>query len=443
MMEQILVLSVFLPAGALLFFATAWLLGWYPSEKFIARATAAVYSLTSLGIVAGAGLMIAGGSHSLRIYLLDWVHVGEYAFPIEFYFDSVSLTMLMLTSVLTGVVGAFSTTYLHREPGYLRFFLLLHLFGFGAMLAFAGATFDVMICGWELVGLSSVLLIAFFSERRDPVENAIRVYGIYRATDIGLLVGVFCLHHFARSAVLPAAGGPALDETAATIAGGLLLFAAMGKAAQVPFSGWLPRAMEGPTPSSAIFYGSISVHLGAYLLLRARPYFNESPAALVVLVAIGLLTAVHAVIVGRACPDAKTSLAYGSVAQLGLIFAEIGFGWTGLALLHIAGHSIVRTLQFLRAPSMLREYHHIRAAAGGQIPNGIYSIALLPAHLRYRFYWFALDRGHLDSLLDRGFVRPLVKLSEAFVSLERRLVEPHGKGLAHPAAARAMEEIDA
>lgn len=442
-MEQILVLSVILPGAALLFFAISWLLGWNPAEKFVARLTAVVYSLTSLGIIAGSIWMMADGSASLRIHLFDWFHVGEYAFPVELYFDSVSLTMLTLTAVLTGVVGAFSTTYLHREAGYLRFFLLLHLFGFGAMLAFASATFDVLICGWELVGLSSVLLIAFFQERRGPVENAIRVYGIYRATDIGLLVGVFCLHHFAQSAVLPVAGGPALDETAASIVGALLLFAAMGKAAQIPFSGWLPRAMEGPTPSSAIFYGSISVHLGAYLLLRARPYFNDSPAAAVVLVAIGLLTAIHAVIVGRACPDAKTSLAYGSVAQLGLIFAEIGLGWTGLALLHIAGHSIVRTLQFLRAPSMLREYHHIHAAAGGQVANGSHSIAILPAHLRYRFYWFALDRGHLDALLDRGFVRPLVKLSEAIVSLERRLVEPHGRHLSHPAAARAMEEIDA
>jgi len=442
-MEQVLVLSVLLPGAALMFFAISWLLGWNPAEAVIARLTAAVYVLTSLGMIAGAGWMIARVSEALPIHLFDWVQIGGYAFPFELYFDSVSLTMLTLTSVLTGIVAAFSRTYMHREAGYLRFFLLLHLFGFGAMLAFAAGTFDVLICGWELVGLSSVLLIAFFLERRSPVENAIRVYGIYRATDIGLLVGVFCLHHFVKSAVLPAAGGPGVNGTAALIVGGLLLFAAMGKAAQIPFSGWLPRAMEGPTPSSAIFYGAISVHLGAYLLLRARPYFNDSPIALVVLVSVGALTAIHGVIVGRACPDAKTSLAYASVAQLGVIFAEIGLGWTGLALLHIAGHSIVRTLQFLRAPSMLHEYHHIHAAAGGHLPNGDRSIAVLPAHLRYRFYWFALDRGHLDALLDRGFVRPLVKLSEAIVSLERRLVEPHGNRHAPATAARTMEEIDA
>src|SRR6185437_92482 len=132
-----------------------------------------------------------------------------------------------------------------------RFFLLLHLFAFGSLLAFAAGSFDLLIGGWELVGITSVLLNAFFDQRPAPVENGLRVFGIYRACDIGLLLGVFALHNWAGSGSFDA-GMPRLATTQATIVCLFLLLAAAGKAAQIPFSGWLPRAMEGPTPSSAI-----------------------------------------------------------------------------------------------------------------------------------------------------------------------------------------------
>ncbi|MFN9969155.1 MAG: proton-conducting transporter membrane subunit, partial [Phycisphaerae bacterium] len=126
----------------------------------------------------------------------------------------------------------------------------------------------------------------------------------------------------------------------------------------------MPRAMEGPTPSSAIFYGAISVHLGAYLLLRAQPAIEASLLAKVAVISVGLGTALVATLVHRASADAKSSLAYASMAQIGFIFAEIGLGLQTLALLHMTGHAAMRTLQFLRAPSMLYDHHHLRAAAG-------------------------------------------------------------------------------
>ena len=129
--------------------------------------------------------------------------------------------------------------------------------------------------------------------------------------------------------------------------------------------------MEGPTPSSAIFYGAISIHAGAYLLLRVQPMLAQSTLASALVIVIGVVTAIHGTIVGRASADAKTSLAYASLTQVGVVFVEIGIGWKWIAVAHILGHATVRTLQFLRAPSMLHDYHQMHSAIGGEIsPTG-------------------------------------------------------------------------
>jgi NAD(P)H-quinone oxidoreductase subunit 5 len=166
--------------------------------------------------------------------------------------------------------------------------------------------------------------------------------------------------------------------------------------------------MEGPTPSSAIFYGAISVHAGAYLLLRAEPLLRASFPAAALVIAIGLGTAFLGTLVHRTCADAKTSLAYASQTQLGLIFAEIGIGWTTLATVHIMGHALVRTLQFLRAPSMLHDYHRVHAAAGGHLtPTGGLYESLVPAGLQHWLYRFAMGRGFYDAAIDRFVVAPV------------------------------------
>ena len=172
-----------------------------------------------------------------------------------------------------------------------------------------------------------MLLIAFFDQRPAPVENSLRVFAVYRACDIGLLLGVFALHKWAGNASF-AEGMPRLAGMQPTVACLFLLLGAAGKAAQIPFSGWLPRAMEGPTPSSAIFYGAISIHAGAYLLLRAQPLLAEARAASVCVIVIGVATAIYGTMAGRASADAKTSLAFASLTQVGVIFVEIGLRWS-------------------------------------------------------------------------------------------------------------------
>jgi NAD(P)H-quinone oxidoreductase subunit 5 len=420
----ILVSVVLAPGMVFAVLAISWLLGWVPGERAISRITRVTFSLSALGL---AGLLwrLAANSTPVAVTFGNWFAVQDYRFPLILMADRLSLPFLAMAVVLSGLIGQFSATYLHREPGFFRFFVLLHLFAFGSLLAFAAGSFDLLAGGWEIVGITSVLLIGFFQLRPAPVENALRVFAVYRAADIGLLVAVFAMHNWAGTAMF-SGGLPLLAGKQGVIVCLLLLLAASGKAAQIPFSGWLPRAMEGPTPSSAIFYGAISIHAGAYLLLRVQPLLAQSGLASAVVILIGAATAIHGAMAGRASADAKTSLAYASLTQVGVIFVEIGIGWTWIAVAHILGHATVRTLQFLRAPSMLHDYHRMHSAIGGEIAAaGTHFEDLLPESARLWLYRWAFDRGHLDTILDRWTIQPLMDVSKLLARLDRLGLPPH------------------
>jgi NAD(P)H-quinone oxidoreductase subunit 5 len=206
----------------------------------------------------------------------------------------------------------------------------------------------------------------------------------------------------------------------AILIGLLLLVAAAGKSAMVPFSGWLPRAMEGPTPSSAVFYGALSVHLGAFLLLRASPLLDYCPTVAVAVVICGLVSAAFASFAGQAQTDIKSSLSFASMTQVGIIFAEIGIGsllpWDGprhiiryIALIHILGHGCLRTLQFLRAPSLLHDYRILENAIGDRLSASPSTRTLTYSdRLRWRLYRFASERGFLDAVLTDFIVSPFL-----------------------------------
>ncbi len=414
-----LVFVVLAPGAVFGIFGLLWLAGWVPSERLLSRITGLTFAACVSALAIPVWNLASSGNAAIVVEFGNWFSVRDYHFPLVLLADRISLPFLALTIVLSGLIGQFSATYLHRERGFLRFFLLLHLFTFGSLLAFAAGSFDLLAAGWELVGITSVLLIAFFHQRPSPVENALRVFGVYRACDIGLLVAVFAMHHWAGTASF-VDGIPALMGAPAVIVCLLLLWAAAGKAGQIPFSGWLPRAMEGPTPSSAIFYGAISIHAGAYLLLRAAPLLAQARTASALVILIGLATAIHGTIIGRASADAKTSLAYASLAQVGIVFVEIGIGWKWIAIAHILGHAVVRTLQFLRAPSMLHDFHQMHSAIGGELAPaaGGQMEDLLPERARLWLYRWALDRGHLDTILDRWVIYPLTQLSRLFAKLD-------------------------
>lgn len=450
MQELVLVGIVAAPGLTFLLLAFVWLLGWTPRERVVARVTATVYSLMAASGIWLISMMIRDSAEATRVSFGDWLAVGEYHFSLELAGDHLSLPLVLLTVVLVGLVGSFSVRYLHRDRGFFRFFLLMNLFAFGALLVFTAGSFDLLLGGWELVGITSVLLIAFFDERREPVRNAIRVFSMYRIADLGLLLGIFFMHklgHSARVADLFPGQWPNQSTNiagwSATLVGLLLLFAAAGKSAQVPFSGWLPRAMEGPTPSSAIFYGAISVHMGAYLLLRAEPLLANAPWAAAAVVAIGGGTALLGTLAHRASSDAKTSLAYAAMAQLGIIFVEIGLGYPTLALTHLCGHAVVRTLQFLRAPSMLHDFHRVHTAAGGHLaPTGAHYHHVLPEGFRVWLYRVALERGFYDALLDRLVAQPAMRLSRWLASFEPKIGNGHGGRPAPAPATSRVKEIE-
>jgi NAD(P)H-quinone oxidoreductase subunit 5 len=179
--------------------------------------------------------------------------------------------------------------------------------------------------------------------------------------------------------------------------------------------------MEGPTPSSAVFYGALSVHLGAYLLLRVDPILKASPILCACVVLVGAATAAFGVLAGRVQTDVKTALAYASLTQVGVITAEIGLGFRYLALVHIIGHACQRTLQFLRSPSLLQDYRLLENALGGPITH-VAGLAerRLPADLRRRLYRIGLERGRLDAALDRWLVHPFVRAFRWCDRMERR-----------------------
>jgi NAD(P)H-quinone oxidoreductase subunit 5 len=215
-------------------------------------------------------------------------------------------------------------------------------------------------------------------------------------------------------------GRATLSSVQALVVGLLFLIAAAGKSGLVPFSGWLPRAMEGPTPSSAIFYGALSVHLGAFLLLRVSPILEQSILLCGFVVALGLVTAILAHIAASVQTDIKSALSFACLSQVGLIVAEIGLGLRYIALIHLLGNACLRTFQFLRAPTLLHDYHTMENAIGQHLPRQAGPVDLVAtAPVRSWVYRFALERCYLDTFLANYVVGPFVRFFQWCDARER------------------------
>ncbi len=425
------------------------------SEEATGRACQAAIVTGLLASVAVLALMLLHGTRNESIELGEWVAIPDYHFAVKLVFDRLSVPFAILSFLLCGTISAFAARYMHREPGYNRFFVLYALFVVGMVLTSLAGTIETLFAGWELVGLSSALLVAYFQERPAPVRNGLRVWVVYRVSDAALLLAAIVMHHLSgRGDFDTLLGAGPWPEGVAAISGGqaltvglLLVIAAAGKSALVPFSGWLPRAMEGPTPSSAIFYGALSVHLGAYLLLRVSPILDASVGLSAVVVALGLTTALYAWLAGSVQTDIKSALSFASLVQVGLIVAETGLGLRYVPLVHLLGNACLRTLQFIRAPSLLHDYHLLESAIGEHLPRpGRPFGRLVPDRARTWLYLFALERGYLDSALNEYVVAPFVRLFRWCDAQERRWTDfltgraSRASDLALPAAAR-MDEL--
>ena len=430
------ILAIGVIAGPVLLLAVLGLpplVGWRVSESFLSGMSKFVISLGFAALLGVVILQFVAGNFwgAPRVLRMgDWVLLEQahFHFRLEFIFDWLSIPFAMLCYVLCGLISAFAANYMHREPGFHRFFFLFAMFLLGMILAALAGSIETLFFGWELVGLSSALLVAFFQERTAPVRNGLRVWTVYRLADAAFLVAAAALHHLAGEGELlrllgsggELAGDIRMTSGQALFVGSLLIVAAAGKSALVPFSGWLPRAMEGPTPSSAVFYGALSIHLGAFLLLRIGPLLDHAPLLSSAVLALGLATALFGAVAGRVQSDMKSALAFASLTQVGLIVAEIGMGWRYLPLAHLIGHACLRTLQLLRAPSLLRDYQVLENALGQHLSNRRPWLEIwLPPWLSTRIYRWGLERGYLDVALDQWIVNPCMRLFRWLDQLER------------------------
>ncbi|GAB3903491.1 hypothetical protein GCM10028803_32050 [Larkinella knui] len=336
-----------------------------------------------------------------------------YEFFIDFYFDKITASYLFVGSFLTFLVTVYSRYYLHREEGYKRFFNAILFFYLGYIITIFSGNLETLFIGWEVLGISSFLLIAFYRDRYLPVKNAVKVFSIYRIGDIGLIIAMWLSHHLWHENItfLRLSNYEFVHEhiQSHSFIGAFLslmiLISASAKSAQLPFSSWLPRAMEGPTPSSAIFYGSLSVHLGVFILLRTYLFWEHQTSIRILIAVLGLTTAIITTGIARVQSSVKSQIAYASIAQIGLIFIEVAAGFGNLALFHFAGNAFLRTYQLLVSPSVVS--YLIREQFYNFTPHEHTVEDSFPAKLKNTLYILCIKEWNLDSIMYRFLWNPL------------------------------------
>ena len=361
-----------------------------------------------------AQVWIQSGAVMVNLPELVLYRHADYVFLIDLFFDHITLVYLSVGSIIASLVIFYSGHYMHRESGYKRFFNTLLFFYAGYSFLLCAGNFETLFIGWEFIGLASFLLVAFYRLRYQPVRNAVKVYTVYRIGDVGLLLAMWLSHHFWHANITfwdlsqHRWSDVYFEHHAglATVLSIMVLVAALAKSAQFPFSSWLPRAMEGPTPSSAVFYGSLSVHLGVYLLLRTHTFWEMLPWFRWIIAGFGLLTAVVSSLIARVQSTIKGQIAYSSSAQIGLIFVEVAAGWESLALAHFAVNALLRTYQLLISPSvvgyLIRDqfYRYKPRSQRTSQPEWL-------VRLQNRVYWWSLMEWNLDQVVFRGLLWPV------------------------------------
>jgi NADH-quinone oxidoreductase subunit L len=289
----------------------------------------------------------------------DWIWAGSLHAPFGFYLDRLSTVMVLVVTGVGFLIHIYSVGYMAHEGGYYRFFAYLNLFMFFMLTLVLASNYLLMFVGWEGVGLASYLLIGFYIHKDSAADAGKKAFIVNRIGDFAFLIGMFLLiQHFgtlnfdgvfAKVAQLaPEAGWGVLTAIALC-----LMFGATGKSAQVPLYVWLPDAMEGPTPVSALIHAATMVTAGIYMIARSSAIFSRAPHALVVVAVIGCLTAIFAATMGMAQNDIKRVLAYSTVSQLGYMFMACGVAAYSAGIFHLMTHAFFKALLFLGAGSVI------------------------------------------------------------------------------------------
>lgn len=354
--------------------------------------------LALLGLLGLDALALLEGAPG-HVAIGTWFASGGFTIPISFVIDGLSLSYATLVALIGLVSLRFSRHYLHREPGFHRFYIFMCVFLAGMLLIVLSGNAVLTFVGWEFAGISSFLLIGYAYDRPVATGNALWAFITNRTGDAGFILGIALaawwlgtvewagLAHWADNA------GTFDKVTARLVLFGFLL-AAVIKSGQFPFSVWISRALEGPTPSSAIFYGAVMIHAGVYLVLRLEPVLWHTPGVMLALAVVGALTALYGWLVGLVQTDVKSSLIFATMTQVGLMFLACGLGWFELAAWHMGLHTIWRAYQFLLAPSYMHlvnaKVRPVSAWLGG----------------RQWLYTAALQRFWLDQLAVSMLIRP-------------------------------------
>jgi NADH-quinone oxidoreductase subunit L len=301
----------------------------------------------------------AAGERAVDQHLYSWIPVNGFQVDAGLLFDPLSAVFVLLITGVGTLIHVYSVGYMADDPGRRRFFAYLNLFLASMLVLVLGNSFLALYLGWEMVGLSSYLLIQFYIRRNSAATAANKAFYMNRVGDVGLALAIMLMFATVGSTnftnVFGAAGAGTLTNATLTGMGLLLLLGACGKSGQFPLQGWLPDAMEGPTPVSALIHAATMVTAGVYLIARANPIFDGTQAARTVVLIVGAITLLYGCFIGSAYDDIKKVFAYSTVSQIGYMFVAVGLGPAGYAIgiIHLLAHGFFKAGLFLGAGSVM------------------------------------------------------------------------------------------
>ncbi len=322
--------------------------------------------LGSLGLSLAAFMRVWPGGHEAvvepvfhRVFAI--AQIGGVPFDLGIQVDPITAAMLLVITIVGACVQVYSIGYMHRDARVGWYYAVLSLFTAAMLLLVLADDFLLLYLAWEVMGLCSYLLIGFWHEQEAPRRASIKAFLTTRVGDVGFAIGLFAMYttvgSFAFADVLSFDWSPAVVGGAATVVALGLLFGAMGKSAQVPLHVWLPDAMAGPTPASALIHAATMVAAGVYLVARALPIFEASGTAIHITLIVGALTALVGGLIATVQHDIKKVLAYSTISQLGYMFIALGAGGATAAMYHLVTHAFFKSLLFLGAGVIIHAYH--------------------------------------------------------------------------------------
>jgi NADH-quinone oxidoreductase subunit L len=305
---------------------------------------------------------LTGSFESISISLFDWIVAGNINVGFSFFIDHLTLIMLMIVTGVGFLIHVYSVGYMHDDEGFGKFFAYMNLFIFFMLLLVMGASYVMMFIGWEGVGLCSYLLIGFWWKNRDYSAAANKAFIMNRIGDLGFILGIFLMFLTFGSSdfekVFAGSSAFATNDKVIVAITLLLFIGAIGKSAQIPLYTWLPDAMAGPTPVSALIHAATMVTAGVYMVARSNILYSIAPLSLEVVTIVGLATAVLAALIAITQSDIKKVLAYSTVSQLGYMFVAEGSSAYSSGIFHLMTHAFFKALLFLGAGSVIHALHH-------------------------------------------------------------------------------------